>query len=55
MKHSNDTEIAFHPDTTIIFEGNKNSEFKETDFELSKDNRLNYKDSFEVNKIFALA
>ena len=37
----------------IIFEGNKKSEFKETDYELSKDNRLNDKDSFEEVEVFS--
>ena len=37
----------------IIFEVNKNSEIKETDFELSKDNKPNYKDSFEEVEVFS--
>ena len=37
----------------IIFEVNKNSEIKETDYELSKDNKRNYKDSFEEVEVFS--
>jgi len=37
----------------IIFDGNKNSEIKETDYEFSNDNRLNHKDSFEEGEVFS--
>ena len=51
-KIKNDNEFNLK-NKKIIFDGNKNLEIKETDYELSKYNRLNYKDSFEEVEAFS--